>query len=182
VFNGRQQEPCESFDTFVGDLRRLVHNCEYGTVEESAIRDRFILGIRDDATRKKLLHSRKLDLTKAIDICRSLEATTRQLRAISTPDEVHSMTRSSVSRSKSSNHRGGWSSRAATLGPQQRSGGSCPTNEYRKPPLSSDQVCCRYCDRTQEKSKTSCPAYNSTCKRCGTRNHWAVVCKEVDRT
>lgn len=158
VFNRRQQEPGESFDTFVGDLRRLVRTCEYGTVEESAIRDRIVLGIRDDATRKKLLQSRKLDLTKAIDICRSSEATTRQLKAISTPDEVQSMTRSSASRSTSSNRRGGRSSRASTPGPQQRSGGSRPPNDYRKQPPSSDHVRCRYCDRTHEKSKTFCPA------------------------
>jgi len=63
VFNGRQQVPGESFDTFVGDLRRLVLTCEYGMVEESAtVRDRIVLGIRDDATRKKLLQSGKFDL------------------------------------------------------------------------------------------------------------------------
>ena len=179
VFHRRQQEPGESFDTFVGDLRRLVRTCEYGTVEESAIRDRIVLGIRDDATRKKLLQSRKLDLTKAIDICRSSEATTRQLKAISTPDEVQSMTRSSASRSTSSNRRGGRSSRASTPGPQQRSGESRPPNDYRKQPPSSDHVRCRYCDRTHEKSKTSCPAYNSSCNRCGVRNHWAVVCRQT---
>jgi len=49
VFNRRQQEPGESCDTFVDDLRRLVRTC----VES----DRIILGIRDDATRKKLLQN-----------------------------------------------------------------------------------------------------------------------------
>jgi len=76
VFHRRQQEPGETFDAFVGDLRRLVKTCDYGTVEDSTIRDRIVLGIRDDATRKKLLQTRKLDLAKAIDICRSSEATT----------------------------------------------------------------------------------------------------------
>ena len=95
IFHRRQQEPGESFDVFVGDLRRLAKTCEYGAVEESAIRDRIVLGIRDDATRKKLLQTRKLDLTKAIDICRSSEATTRQMKAITTPDEVQALHRQS---------------------------------------------------------------------------------------
>jgi len=69
VFNRRQQEPGETFDSFVGDLRRLVKSCSYEAVEESAIRDRIVLGVLDDATRKKLLQTRKLDLAKAIDIC-----------------------------------------------------------------------------------------------------------------
>lgn len=177
VFNRRQQEPGESFDTFVGDLRRLARTREYGVVEESAIRDRIVLGIRDDATRKKLLQSRKLDL-KAIDICRSSEATTRQLRAITTPDEVHSMTRSSASRSMSTSRRGSRSSRASTPGPEYRSSGSRPSNDDRKLPSSPDRRC-RYCDRTHEKSRTACPAYQSMCTRCGKKNHWAAVCRQT---
>ena len=58
VFNRRQQEPGESFDIFVSDLRSLARTCEYDVVEESAMRDHIVLGIRDDATRKKLLQSR----------------------------------------------------------------------------------------------------------------------------
>jgi len=174
--------PGESFEGFVGDLRRLVRICECGTVEESAIRDRIVLGIRDDATRKMLLQSRKLDLTKAVDICRSSETTTRQLRAICMLDEVHSMTRSSASRSTSSNRRGGWSSRASTPGPQQRSDGSRPPNEYRKPPPSSDQVRCRYCDLTHEKSKaqrTTRPVGDAEREIIGA---WFANRPEVDRT
>jgi hypothetical protein len=70
VFNRRQQEPGETFDSFVGDLRQLVKSCEYATVEDSIVRDRIVLGIRDDVTRRKLLQARTLDLKSAIDICR----------------------------------------------------------------------------------------------------------------
>jgi len=34
VFNRRQQEPGETFDSFVGDLRRLVKSCSYEAVEK----------------------------------------------------------------------------------------------------------------------------------------------------
>jgi len=88
VFHRRHQEPGEQFDVFLSDLRRLVKSCAYGTVEDSTIRDRIVLGIRDDATRKKLLQTRTLNLAKAIDICRSAEVAHRQLKDITTPDEV----------------------------------------------------------------------------------------------
>jgi len=56
LFNRRQQEASETFDAFLqGDLRRLVKTCGYSTAEEFIIRDRIVLGIRDDATRKKLV-------------------------------------------------------------------------------------------------------------------------------
>jgi len=49
------QKPAETFDSFVGDIRRLVKSCSYKVVEESAIRDRIVLGVRDDATRKETI-------------------------------------------------------------------------------------------------------------------------------
>jgi len=47
LFNRRQQEPGETFDSFVGDLRRL-----YEAVEESAICDRIMLGVAYVTTRR----------------------------------------------------------------------------------------------------------------------------------
>jgi hypothetical protein len=91
VFHRRLQEPGESFATFVGDLRRLAKSCGYSTAEDSMIRDRIVIGIREDATRKKLLQTRTLDMAKAIDIGRSSEATTCQLKAMTTPDELHAL-------------------------------------------------------------------------------------------
>ena len=78
LFNKRTQEAGESFDTFLSDLRKLVRTCEYGTLEESIIRDRIITGRHDNATRRKLLQTKKLNLTPAVgvDICKASEVTT----------------------------------------------------------------------------------------------------------
>src|ERR1043165_5160471 len=92
VLHRRQQEPGETFDSLLGDLRRLIKTCEYGSAEESTIRDRIVLGIRDDATRKKLLQTRKLTLTQAVDICRSSEARMRLLKTMTAPEDVQAMT------------------------------------------------------------------------------------------
>ena len=77
VFNRRSQEDSESFDAFVADLRRLVKTCDYGTLEDSIITDRIVIGIRDDSTRKKLLQKRQLDLQSASDICVALPSPRR---------------------------------------------------------------------------------------------------------
>lgn len=46
------------------------------------IRDRIVVGIRDNHTRKKLLHEKGLDLQRCVDICRANEKSSYQLRAI----------------------------------------------------------------------------------------------------
>ena len=59
----------------------MAKTCNYGTLLDSLIRDRIVVGIRDNGTRKRLLQEVKLTLNKCIDICRSSEATAAQLQA-----------------------------------------------------------------------------------------------------
>ena len=168
VFNRRQQKPGESFDTFVGDLRRLVKSCNCGRVEDSTVRDRIVLGIRDDATRKKLLQTRKLDLARVIDICRSAEVTTRHLKTMTSPDEVHALrqqSRAPRTRTKSRHRRE--SSRLRNDSSQSPSADMRDKSSRR----------CRYCNQTHARSKQSCPAYGQVCTKCSKRNHFAVVCQ-----
>lgn len=169
VFHRRHQEPGEQFDVFLSDLRRLVKSCAYGTVEDSTIRDRIVLGIRDDATRKKLLQTRTLNLAKAIDICRSAEVAHRQLKDITTPDEVQ------VLRQQPRAH---W--QRSPSRPRYDQSHTRPTRPQRSPSpdrrLTTERRC-HYCNRKHEPSKHECPAYGHACKQCGKANHWAVVCR-----
>ena len=84
-FNKCNQEVSERFDTYLGEIRRLAKNCHFEAVEESMLRDRIVVGLRDDATRRKLLQARNLTLKDAIDISRASEAAGRQLKAMATP-------------------------------------------------------------------------------------------------
>ena len=145
-FNQRKQEIGESFDVFLSDLRRLARSCDYGDVEESIIRDRIVVGIREDATRRKLLQTRKLDLKSAIDICRASELASKQLRAMTAPDEVNTLRKtiqrpSSISKDK------------------QRNSGRREAN-------ASGGRRCKYCDKVHEPSKEACVAYGATCRKC----------------
>ena len=87
-FNKRDQESGESIDSYVKSLRTLAKTCNYGSLLDSLIRDRIVVGIRDNGTRKRLLQEAKLTLNKCIDICRSSEATFAQLQAMGNQDDL----------------------------------------------------------------------------------------------
>ena len=161
VFYQRKQENGETFDNFLSDLRKLVKTCDFGTVEDSTVRDRIVMGIRDDATRRKLLQSRKLDLKTAIDICRASESATKHLRAMSKPDDVHAI---------HAEKQRGARARSSSRKPKNRNRASTPGRR------------CQYCDRIHDSNKASCPAYGKTCKACGRRNHFASVCRSKDKS
>ena len=67
VFNRRDQESNESVDAYVTALRQLVKTCNYGSLTDSLIRDRMVVGINDSSARKKLLQTSKLTLGECID-------------------------------------------------------------------------------------------------------------------
>jgi len=52
------------------------------------IRDRIVVGVRDDSTRHKLLQIHNLTLAKAVDICKASEAAGDQLKVMSKADKV----------------------------------------------------------------------------------------------
>lgn len=54
TFSKRNQKPNETIDAYVAMLRTLARTCKYEALEDEMIRDRIVLGIRDNSTRKKL--------------------------------------------------------------------------------------------------------------------------------
>ena len=155
VFNRREQDAAEPFDSFVADIRRLIRTCEYGVIENSIIRDRIVMGIRDDATRRKLLQTRQLDLKKAIDICKSSEATTKQLRAIAHPEDIHAVNSGRDRQSRRESSPPSRSSHSSPNGPPNRRRASTPGRGV-----------CQYCNRRHEPNKTACLAYGKRCRIC----------------
>jgi hypothetical protein len=158
VFNQRTQLPGETFDVFLADLRRLAKTCEYGGVEDSILRDRIVIGVHDDATRRKLLQRRKLELADAIDVCKASEVAMKQLKAMTTGDEVNTVKTSKRLSSQSRDH-------------QVR-------REFsdRNRDANYNMISCKYCGKHHERSKQSCRAFGEVCRRCGLKNHFASVC------
>ena len=55
---------------------------------DSLIRDRIVVGTKDNGTRKRLLQESKLTLNKCIDICLSSEATSVQPQAMGKQEDL----------------------------------------------------------------------------------------------
>lgn len=62
VFGCCKQEDGESIDSFVTRLREKAASCEYGTLRDELIRDKIVLGIANESTRRRLLREKNLML------------------------------------------------------------------------------------------------------------------------
>ena len=90
-FNRRVQEPNESLEAYVVALRALAKSCNYGQLTDDFIRDRIVVGVRENSLRKKLLLTRDLTLKHCIDICRASETTNQQLKSMSQAEDKHAI-------------------------------------------------------------------------------------------
>ncbi|KAL1262289.1 hypothetical protein QQF64_007554 [Cirrhinus molitorella] len=93
IFNSRVQTLGESIDQFVTDLKTKAKSCEYGQLCDSLIKDRIVIGIRDDDLRARLLRETDLDLHKAVQMWRAAEASRAHLSQIqvASDTEVHTV-------------------------------------------------------------------------------------------
>jgi hypothetical protein len=75
VFGSCKQEEGESVHNFVTHLREKSSTCLYGGLKDELIRDKIVLGIANEVTRRRLLRERGLTLVTAIEMCRTAEVT-----------------------------------------------------------------------------------------------------------
>ena len=61
IFFTRAQETSETIDQYVTTLKRLSDTCEFGTLRDTLIKDRIVLGVKNQKIRERLL--REPDLT-----------------------------------------------------------------------------------------------------------------------
>ena len=54
LFNSAVQKAGETVDQFVLRLRQLADTCEFDTLKDSLIRDRLVIGTKDEAGRERL--------------------------------------------------------------------------------------------------------------------------------
>lgn len=86
LFNMCQQNSGETVDSYVNLLPKAASTCQFGTLTEELIRDRLVIGLQDQATKRRLLKEENLDMNKALNICRSSEIATQQLKAMKTEE------------------------------------------------------------------------------------------------
>ena len=77
-------------------MRKLANSCEYGTLTDSLIEDRLVIGIIDNGLRKRLLQEDKLNPDRCIDMYRAAQSTKAKVKTMSgsasgTADEVNAI-------------------------------------------------------------------------------------------
>ena len=162
IFNSRNQESDESIDVYVAALRKLAQTCNFcKCLHDTLIRDRIVLRVKSKQLRKRLLQERKLTLSKRVDICRSSEATTSQLQAISGTDNEE------INKLKQRDSRFNTS--------QRNKAEKFKAEKF--PHRNSKQ--CKFCGGEHVLKKEKCPAWGSKCSNCGDRNHFAKVFRKA---
>ena len=113
--------------------------------------------------RKILLPERILDLSRCVDLCRTHENTTSQMKLITdTREEVHRVEERRLFANKRQYSRGHFRQQK-----QERT--TFPTSTR---PI----VNCQFCGRQHERKKEMCPAWRQVCRKCNKRNHFSPCC------
>ena len=96
-FHRRDQAAGESIGDYVAELRRLTAHCQFEATTdylEEALRDRFVCGLKNESTRKRLLTETGLTFSKALEIAKSLETAAKdaqQLKGSEQTGTVHNV-------------------------------------------------------------------------------------------
>lgn len=85
-FQKRMRRAGESISDFIRDLRRLSEYCNFGSTLEDRLRDQVVFGIQEDRIQQKLLDTRNLTLTNAMDIAFSIESATAGVKSLHMTD------------------------------------------------------------------------------------------------
>ena len=159
TFNMRAQQEGETVDAYVTALKTLAKTCNFGQLQDDLLRDRIVIGIRDNAVRKKLLNMPKLTLKECIDTCRTHESTSKQIKT---------MTQQEVSAVSTRPH--------IQVKPRN-------ANKPRKPAHqeTNKEIQCIFCDKKHVKDRKQCPAWGKKCSTCHKLNHFAAVCKSSSK-
>lgn len=128
-------------------------------------------GIQCKHTRQKLLQEHKLTLEKCIDICRSNEATSSQMKEIASRSNLEA-----VNKVEDPTHgkRKSWQSNRKQRNDRNEKSQDDP------PPMHVTKMC-HFCGNKHEMNKKKCPAWGKQCQKCNGRNHFASVCKKDQR-
>ena len=161
VFNSSSQQQEESTDEYVNRLRKYAASCNFGSLTDELIRDRLVLGIRDQATKLRLLKEEKLDLNKAVSMCRASEIASKQLKSMKkeSEEEIKFARGQKYSARK----------------PKPRDEKNVKGRKTSHPKSQTKPKCGR-CGKSPVHKLEECEAKGSQCRKCKKYNHWSSQC------
>ena len=176
VFRQAKQESNESISPFHTRLRQLAVTCEFDDVDRE-IKTQIVQSCSSHKLRTKALENPSYTLTQLLDAGKAMELSKAQAANIEENQSVNNLSSRRGNRrrrNRKSNKDGGRQADKKKRDRKSRNGGY----EDRK---SSPK--CRNCggDYPHHGGKTSCRAYQATCRSCGKLNHFETVCKSKDK-
>lgn len=145
----------KSISAYVTELHVIAKNCAHDEITpDKILRDRLVLGVRDEKGRERLLRVNDLTLSKAIDICKAAEQTSQQLKLIASGTEES----------------------VGAVRTQQRNEPPQNTRRPRDPPIQRPE--CRFCG--YQHGNRQCPAKGQTCHKCGQKNNFQSRCRATN--
>ena len=164
-FNTRRQLSGETSEQYILALYTLAERCNYTSREqmEQEIRDRLVVGIRDEQLSKKLQLDSALDLDKAKKLVRQTEAVQEQTKKL---------TGASPGDSREN---------PVQVDGMSGRGSHAPSKNFRRRPHQQSkqpkQSQCTRCGKKPGHPRAECPANDATCHRCSKRGHFSSQCR-----
>jgi hypothetical protein len=139
-FHKRDQRPGESV---MAELRNLATHCQFGASLNDTLRDRLVVGLRNEITQKRLLSETDLDLEKDISFSVAMETAAKDAAEVQDVrgESVHSI------RSNSTRPKGGSNKK--------------PTPKHTNTKSSAPKPTCYRCDG--DYLATQCKHVNTVC-------------------
>ena len=88
-FYNRKQEVGESVSQFVAGIRAAAHTCDFGDRLNEMLRDRLVVGIRDEGTQRALLTETGLTFNKAIEVANAREAAAKDVKEMGKSSSIN---------------------------------------------------------------------------------------------
>lgn len=154
MFNSAKQESDESYDDFIGRLRGLIKNCQYGDMADDLLLDKIIISVKHISLRERMWLDKDITLEKAIDLCKSKEVSDKQLK------EIEKQSGSSTSEVNKVLY--------------QRSQSTVPRKPMEFDTRTEKGEKCRNCGYVH--GENQCSAKNKICHACQSKGHYSRVC------
>ncbi|XP_046666671.1 uncharacterized protein LOC124358417 [Homalodisca vitripennis] len=173
-FSKRIQHEGESAADYIAQLRKMSTHCEFGAVLNDYLRDRLVSGIRNEATKQKLLGESSLTFDQAVKIITSAEAAEKNAAALA----INGSRNAERLQKMTAHHRSVTAESRASAG---AGGATTPGSHHHNPKSSSShdyKVQCS-CYGNVGHLRHQCRLFGVTCNACGKKNHIAKAVKKI---
>ena len=177
-FYQRVQREGESISSYAAELKNLTVYCEFGDFLNQALRDKFVCGLRNTATQKKLLSEEKLTFDGALKIAVAMETAERNTKDIKGElnqdgSGIHRLSQGPVNAGQRKskqypNSKNPQSQKSPRTSHQNQPSGQTGQSVKKK-------VLCPRC-RKGPHPEYKCRYRNFKCRKCGEIGHLEVAC------